>query len=255
MTDLVFKSPKGNPVTTSLIVAEMFEKNHRHVLEAIRNLITTAENPAVLKMFYESTYKNYQNKKQPMFYMNRDGFSLLVMGFTGEKALKFKISFIEAFNTLEKKLHQAMAVPTSFAEALELAAHQARELEAKDKQLAIQAPKVSFADRVIDLGNLVDIGQAAKLLKLSYGRNTLFQKLREMGVFFKNRNEPKQEFIERGYFELRENEIKRDNHPSMMVTKVLVTQTGLFWLSKTFSPDEKTLPLKGKTSIPKLNPA
>jgi anti-repressor protein len=89
--NIVIKSSKGTPVTTSLIVAEMFEKNHRDVLESIRNLFTTAENSAVLKMFYESSYTNSQNKKQPMFIMNRDGFSLLVMGFSGEKALKFKI--------------------------------------------------------------------------------------------------------------------------------------------------------------------
>ena len=248
MNELVLTSSKGNPVTTSLIVAEIFEKNHRHVLEAIRNLITTAENPAVLKMFYESTYKNDQNKKQPMFIMNRDGFSLLVMGFTGEKALKFKIQFIEAFNHMEQKLRQVVpAIPASFAEALELAAHQARQLEAKDKQLAIQAPKVSFADRVIDSGNLIDIGQAAKLLKLSFGRNTFFFKLKEDGIFFKGRNEPKQEYIERGYFELREQSIERENHPPLTVTKVLVTQSGLFWLSKKYGSN-------AKTSIPKLNP-
>lgn len=248
MNELVFKSSKGNPVTTSLIVAEMFEKNHRDVLESIRGIITTAENSAVLKMFYESTYKNSQNKNQPMFIMNRDGFSLLVMGFTGEKALKFKIRFIEAFNAMEQKLRSsAPSIPQSFAEALELAAHQARELEAKDKQLAIQAPKVSFADRVIDSGNLVDIGQAAKLLKLPFGRNTFFRKLSEDGILFKGRNEPKQEYIERGYFELREQPIPRNNHPSLLVTKVLVTQSGLFWLSRKYGGNIKM-------SIPKLNP-
>lgn len=243
MTEIVFKSAKGNPVTSSLIVADLFEKNHRDVLESIRNILTTAENSAVLKMFYESTYLNSQNKKQPMFIMTKDGFSLLVMGFTGEKALKFKISFIEAFNKMDQQLRSTPSIPQSFSEALMLAANQAKEIEEKNKVIAIQAPKVSFADRVLDSGNLVDIGQAAKLLKLPYGRNTFFKALREKGVFFKNRNEPKQEYIDRGYFELRESEIARENHPPMMVTKILVKQTGLFWLSKTFGGGfESTLP-------------
>ena len=78
MKELVFKSKHGNPITTSFLVAEKFEKNHKHVLEAIRELIRTAENSAVLVMFYESSYLNSQNKEQPLFYMNRNGFSLLV---------------------------------------------------------------------------------------------------------------------------------------------------------------------------------
>lgn len=238
MMDLVFKSEKGTPVTNSLLVAEKFEKNHQHVMEAIRKLMTV-ENSTVLKMFYESSYINSQNKKQPMFVMNRDGFSLLVMGFTGKQALNFKIDFINAFNKMEANLkNKSFAIPQTYSEALELAAHQAREIEAKDKQLAIQAPMVSFVNRAIDSGSLTDIGQAAKLLKLKYGRNTFFKVLRDSGIFFKNRNEPKQEFIERGYFELRETEITRDNHPPMMVTNTLVTQAGLFWLSKKFNGAE-----------------
>ena len=154
------------------------------------------------------------------------------------------------FIAVDKKLRQIVAqpaIPTSFAEALRLAAAQQEEIDLKNKQLALQAPKVSFADRVIDSGNLVDIGQAAKLLKLPYGRNTFFKHLRDKGVFFKNRNEPKQEYIERGYFELRETEIPRENHPPMMVTKILVRQTGLFWLSKTFGGGFES-------SLPTLNP-
>lgn len=103
-------------------------------------------------------------------------------------------------------------------------------------------PKADFVDRAVDMGHLTDIGQAAKILKLPFGRNTLFKKLQEKGIFFKGRNEPKQEYIQRGYFELREKEIPRDNHPAFMVTKVLVTQRGLFWLSKTFGTASQSIP-------------
>jgi len=80
--ELVFRTQKGNPATNSLLVAEKFGKQHKDVLEKIRTM--TAENSAVLSMFYETTYYNEQNKQQPIFVMNRDGFSLLVMGFTGK---------------------------------------------------------------------------------------------------------------------------------------------------------------------------
>ena len=101
MNELVFKSEKGNPVTNSLLVARKFEKEHRHVLEAIRELLQRAENQVAEKketcksMFYETAYIDENNFERPLFIMNEDGFSLLAMGFTGEKALSFKLDFIK----------------------------------------------------------------------------------------------------------------------------------------------------------------
>lgn len=234
MNELVFKSSKGNPATTSLIVAEIFEKDHKNVIQSIENLV--AENSAA-KFFYKTTYEN-RGKQYPMYLMNRDGFSLLVMGFTGEKALKFKISFIEAFNKMEQQIRStAPAIPQTFAEALELAARQAREIEAKDKLIATQAPKAELADRLIDTETRVDIGQAAKLLKLPYGRNTFFKELRDRGIFFKNRNEPKQEYVERGYFQLFMVVISTNDHGDISKTKIVVPQKGLSWLAKQFGAE------------------
>ena len=90
-------------VTDSLKVAESFDKKHKHVLETARNL--AAENSATKKMFVESTYVN-RGKEYPMIYMNRDGFTLLAMGFTGKKALDFKLKYIQAFNKMEKRIRQ-----------------------------------------------------------------------------------------------------------------------------------------------------
>ena len=90
-------------VTDSLQVAESFDKKHKHVLETARNL--AAENSATKKMFVESTYVN-RGKEYPMIYMNRDGFTLLAMGFTGKKALDFKLKYIQAFNEMEKRIRQ-----------------------------------------------------------------------------------------------------------------------------------------------------
>jgi anti-repressor protein len=74
MNELVYQSNKGTPVTNSLLVSQKFGKEHKNVLSLIRKM--TAENSAVLSMFYETTYYNEQNKQQPMFVMNRDGFTL-----------------------------------------------------------------------------------------------------------------------------------------------------------------------------------
>ena len=97
---------KNDAVTTSLRVAEVFEKRHDHVLRAIENLVVgLPKNEETPQMFFKSTYIDNQNsQKYPMYRMNRDGFSLLVMGFTGKKALEWKLKYIRAFNEMDKLL-------------------------------------------------------------------------------------------------------------------------------------------------------
>lgn len=90
------------PVTTSLIVAEKFNKRHDHVLRAVQNL-ECSEKFRLLN-FGESSYRNEQNKKQPMYTITRDGFMFLAMGFTGKKAAQWKERFIEAFKYMESAL-------------------------------------------------------------------------------------------------------------------------------------------------------
>lgn len=92
----------GKSVTNSLLVANKFNKRHTHVLDAIKNIINSAENSA--QFYVSSTYYDNIGRGLPMFVMDRDGFSLLVMGFTGKEAMKFKIDFIRAFNEMESKL-------------------------------------------------------------------------------------------------------------------------------------------------------
>lgn len=93
MNELVFTSGKGNPITNSLLVPETFGKQHKNVLQTIENLM--AENSAA-KFFLETTFEN-RGKPYPMFLMNRDGFSLLVIyvaliGFANAILCSLKIS-------------------------------------------------------------------------------------------------------------------------------------------------------------------
>ncbi len=103
MNDLVTLR-KDEAVTTSLLVAEMFHKRHDHVLEDIRKL--DCSDNFRLPNFRESYYMNDQNKRQPMYYITKDGFTFLVMGYRGKKAAEFKEAYIGAFNKMERILRE-----------------------------------------------------------------------------------------------------------------------------------------------------
>lgn len=144
-------------------------------------------------------------------------------------------------NTGSYSIQSQYNIPQSFSEALQLAADQAKQIEEQQQQIAQKdakiakiQPKADFADAAFEMEGKVDIGMSAKILNLGFGRNTLFDKLRKAGVFFANRNEPKQRFIDAGYFEMKEKFIERDNHPGFVVTKVLVTQKGLAYINHLF---------------------
>ena len=98
-------------VTTSLRVAEGFEKQHKHVIEAIEAKIQSAENSAHYKtMFAEGVYQDSRNRTQKIYYMNRDGFAFIAFGFTGSKADEFKLKYIEAFNQMENHIKNQLDV-------------------------------------------------------------------------------------------------------------------------------------------------
>lgn len=97
---------KNQIVTTSLQIAKHFEREHKEVLRAIRNLecsvVFQGRNFAL--SFYHRQLANGGYKKDPLYYITRDGFTFLAMGFTGKVAAKFKEDYINAFNEMEKSL-------------------------------------------------------------------------------------------------------------------------------------------------------
>lgn len=123
---------------------------------------------------------------------------------------------------------------------------QQKQIEQKDNKITNLQPKADFADAAFKSEGKVDIGQAAKILNLGFGRNTLFKKLKEVGVFFKDRNEPKQKYIDAGYFEMTLlPPIHRDSHPDILCQKVLCKPKGLAYINHLFG---------GKPSDGKLSP-
>ena len=119
MNDLVILQNE-TPITTSLKVAEVFGKRHDNVMQAIEKAKNTLLNfKDSEKAFVKTEYVDATGKSNPMYYLNRDAFSFVVMGFTGEKAAEFKWKYIQAFNAMEQKLIELLAERKS-AEYLEV---------------------------------------------------------------------------------------------------------------------------------------
>lgn len=129
MNEIVFRGANDQALTNSLLVAEKFGKEHKHVLDSIRKLFSTtaensafAENQPLTSMFELIEIEQAMPfgggvKKTPTYIMNRDGFMLLVMGFTGKKAMQFKLDYIKAFNQMEEVIKESTK-PKSQAEML-----------------------------------------------------------------------------------------------------------------------------------------
>ena len=117
----------GQLLVSSREIATNFEKQHKHVIEKIEN--TRAENSAIQEMFIESTYIASNGKTNKEFLITRDGFSLLVMGFTGSKAMNWKLRYIEAFNKMEQQLKNPFSNMSKELQAILLVDKRQQELD------------------------------------------------------------------------------------------------------------------------------
>jgi len=193
-------------VVSSRIVAQNFDKEHKHVMRDIRNIIEQFNQSnlgPVENYFIESTYIDAKGETRPEYLLTKDGFTLLTMGWTGEKAMRFKIAYINEFNRMEQELNRRMPykIPQTYAEALRLAADLAEENEKL-------RPKAEMHDMFLSAKNSQPVGVVAKALGI--GRNKLFELLRNEKILMSN-NVPYQEFIDRGYFEVIEKPIAMGN--------------------------------------------
>ena len=129
MNEIVFRGTNDQALTNSLLVAKSFGKEHKHVLDSIRKLIEGCAEISADPMFEETTYVNEQNgQAYPMYLMNRDGFTLLVMDFKGKRAMQFKLEYIKAFNSMEEHI-KASQKPKSQLEILQMSINQLVEQE------------------------------------------------------------------------------------------------------------------------------
>lgn len=183
------------------------------MIRDIENL--TDQNWAVKNLFIESQYINERGRTYKAYEMTRDGFSLLVMGFTGKKALDWKLKYIDAFNLMEQQLlavnHKANLLLTIYSGGVEgvVASRKLVELETKPliEQIEKDKPLVEFAGHIRQSEDSISIAEMAKVASkngVKIGRNNLFKFLREKNVIMID-NEPYQKYIDNEWLELVEN--------------------------------------------------
>ena len=130
---VVTRNNDGELVVTSRQVAEDFGKQHQHVTQAIENLIS--ENSLLKSMMMESEYTTERGRKYKEYLLTRDGFSLLVMGFTGSRALEWKLKYIEAFNKMEQAIKDPYGHLSKEVQAICALDHKQQQLEVEVKEL------------------------------------------------------------------------------------------------------------------------
>jgi anti-repressor protein len=179
--------------------------------------------------------------KQDVLCINESGLYSLVLSSRKQEAKDFKkwvtsevlpsIRKTGAYITLSKA-EELLANPDliiSLATQVKIEKERNNTLQLENNRLR---PRSEFVDKVFATDGLISMSQVAKVLGLTYGRNTLYKILREKGVLFKTSNEPKQELVTRGFFEVKEKKISRTGHPDKLVLTTYVTQKGLGYIAK-----------------------
>lgn len=151
--ELHLRTEDGQVVVSSRYIAERFGKQHKDVLESIRNLEAQMSIAEFSALFISSAYKALNGKINPQVLMNRDGFTLLAMGFTGKEALHWKLKYIEAFNKMEAELKKQQS-PMSMEDII---IYQMQQSKAMKEQLDhTQAVAIEAKAKTEELGHKVD---------------------------------------------------------------------------------------------------
>lgn len=237
MNELVIMKDQ-QAVTSSLQVAETFDKRHDHIIRDIEKL--QKDLPNFGEMFLLSNIPDGYGRSRKAYYMNRDGFTLLAMGFTGKKALKFKMQYIEAFNKMEDQIKTGgFKIPSTMAEALRLAADQ-------QEQLELMKPKAIFADSVATSNTTILVGDLAKIIKgngVDTGARRLFQWMRDNGYLIKRKgtdyNSPTQKSMEMGLFKIKESSHVNGDGVTVVTKTPKVTGKGQQYFVNKFIGDRQ----------------
>lgn len=211
---------KNAMTMSSREIAELTGKEHKNVLADIRKML--AEIQSTEK---SADYKDSMGRIQPCLLLDKDETMCLVAGYSAT----LRMAIIKRWQELEAA--NKPTVPRTYAEALLEAGRLAMELEQKDEQLRIQAPAVEFAARVAGVEKGVVLGNFARTIGI--GQNTLFKHLRNMRVLMDGGNRhnlPFQEYIDRGYFTVRESTYETNGESRLSFTP-MITGKGQQWLS------------------------
>ena len=132
---VITRNKDGELVVTSRQVAEDFEKNHKEVLRAIEVYKTRISTAQFCALFIESQYRASNGKMNKEYLLTRDGFSFLVMGFTGAKADEWKLKYIEAFNKMEQTIKNPYGHLSKEVQAIFALDHKQQQLAGEVREL------------------------------------------------------------------------------------------------------------------------
>ena len=214
---VVINTSTGVPTTTSLKVAEVFEREHRDILRAISNL--ECSNEFVVRNFAQNQRLDRFNRSHPYYEITKDGFTFLAMGFTGAKAAQFKEQYIAAFNEMERRLsHPVQPKELSRLELLTMA------LEAEQK-LIEQKPMVESFHHYMDSGKGMSLRDAANKFGLMPNK---FNELLRSQDYLTAKNEPTFKSRKQGYFK----SIITTNRTNNFTTQqTLILPDGIEWIA------------------------
>lgn len=211
----IFREQEGNRA----------ELKHKTLLEVVRDEF---EEEIGRQKILLSSYKNSQNKEQPMYILTLNQAKQILVR-ESKFVRKAMIHYIEE---LEKQLQSQFRVPKTFKEALQLALEQQEKIEALELKQEEDRPKVEFYDDVTDSKDTVDMGTVAKVLNIKgVGRNKLFEILRDKKILMSN-NQPYQKYIDSGWFRQIESKFNLPNGDIKINIKTVVFQKGVNGISK-----------------------
>lgn len=168
--EIILKSQDGKILASSREISERFEKRHGDVIEKIAKLeeeIQPTENS--VRYFTPTEYEDLKGEMRKEYLLTRDGFSLVVMGFNGNKALQWKLKYIEAFNKMEQTLkdQNKSALPGTYKDALIQLLEQVERNEQLEEENKVLLPKGDYHDKVLNKDGLIATTVIAKDLGLT----------------------------------------------------------------------------------------
>ena len=179
-------------------------------------------------------YSDNQGKPRPCYNLTKKGCLILASGYDA----KLREKIIDRWEELETQSRHSFQVPSSFSEALMLAAEQQKQIEIQQNQLSAQAPKVLFADAVVASENSILIGRLANVLKqngIEIGQNRLFKWLRDNGYLCKcgeKYNQPTQMAMELELFEVSYGSIVRADKSINTITTKVTGKGQIYFINK-----------------------
>lgn len=234
-TGLINVGSFDKSMMTSKEISEITGKRHSDVLRDIRNLLSQGVKEINFALsFIISELPNGGSKKQPMYLLTKKGCLILASGY--DAVLREKI--IDRWEELEMKERNVFKVPSTFSEALRLAAEQQEKIEQQNKLIEAQKPKAEFYDDVVDSKDAIDMKAVAKTLNMGVGRNKLFKFLRDHKVLMVN-NQPYQQYVDAGWFRTIESKYQKPNGDTCINIKTVVFQKGVDGIRKMIKASRK----------------